>query len=130
MIKEEDIPTSYRNTALEMFENIKEQKWRLVAILVSKSSPISVASNDLVKTHPFTHTFFEHRRRHAEFLCLQKAPSSKIDGSIMFVWRFLKNGNLAMAKPCPMCTEMMQEKGVKRVIYSVSAIGQFEMMKL
>lgn len=128
-MNKEDIPTSYHNAALEMFKIIKDQKWRLVAILASKSSPISIASNDLVKTHPFTHTFFEHRRRHAEFRCLKKAPSSRVDGSTMFVWRFLRNGSLAMAKPCPMCTEMMQEKGVKRVIYSIAS-GKFGEMRL
>ena len=52
---------------------------------------------------------------HAEFKLCRALPY----GSTVFVSRVQKNGTLALAKPCPMCTIALRSKRVKRVYYSI-----------
>lgn len=52
---------------------------------------------------------------HAEF----KLSRALTKGSIVYVARVLRNGDLALAKPCPMCMIALRSKQVKRVIYSI-----------
>ena len=47
----------------------------------------------------------------------------------IFVARFLKDGNLTMARPCPHCQCFLRHKGVKRVFYT-SWDGSWQEMSL
>ncbi|MEK6861390.1 MAG: hypothetical protein AABY07_05445 [Nanoarchaeota archaeon] len=109
----------YRDLANSALDSMAvDQRWKIVAILANKK-PISVAVNDLNKSHPIVAHFNPARRMHAELSCLIKAPKEKIDNSIMYVWRFGHTG-LLLANPCDMCVNEMRNGGVKKVIYSTS----------
>lgn len=55
---------------------------------------------------------------------------SKLDvGATVWVARAARNGDLAMAKPCPNCERVMRNKGVRRVVYSTGP-ASFEVMQL
>ena len=53
---------------------------------------------------------------HAETRVLRKSGF----GSTVYVARILRNGNLAMAKPCCFCMAALKARGVKIVYYTIS----------
>jgi len=53
---------------------------------------------------------------HSEISALQQV--SDPTGVTVYVVRVMKNGELAESKPCEVCTEALQEAGVKRVVWS------------
>lgn len=58
---------------------------------------------------------------HAEVDALLKVASREdIKGSTVYVVRINRQNELAMSKPCPMCSQILQEHGVKRAFFSVS----------
>jgi len=72
-----------------------------------RSDGVRVRSYNGSALHPCQATHAETR------LC------SKLDvGSIVWVARRTRDGELALAKPCPTCESIMRRRGVKRVIYS------------
>ena len=50
-------------------------------------------------------------------------------GSVVYVARTLKNGTVAMAKPCVACQNALRHRGVKRVYYTI-ANKEFGVMDL
>ena len=57
---------------------------------------------------------------HAEAMALQKIKYLDIDFSKVHVYNYreTKNGEIAMARPCPSCMAMIQELGIKYVHYT------------
>ena len=108
----------YENLVEKELQNITDQRWKIIAILVNKK-PIAVASNDLNKTHPMVSKYNKLRRSHAELRCINKAPVSKLKNSILYVFRWSTAWKeWQLAKPCDMCLDFILKAGIKRVIYS------------
>lgn len=60
---------------------------------------------------------------HAEegvILALLRQPNGmkQLAGATIYVSRVLKNGETALAKPCEMCSNLIQAVGIKRVIHT------------
>lgn len=58
---------------------------------------------------------------HAEIQCLLPLIGDKsIDFSkvSLYIYREFKNGGLAPAKPCPSCTQLIKDLGIKKVYYT------------
>jgi tRNA(Arg) A34 adenosine deaminase TadA len=62
---------------------------------------------------------------HAEARAMRKAGY----GSDVYVARQLKNGQLAMAKPCGRCMAVLRSKGVKLVVYTTGS-STYEIVRL
>ncbi len=62
---------------------------------------------------------------HAEARCSKKATP----GSIAYVVRVLKNGKLALAKPCIPCQIRLRSVGVTRVFFSIEE-GVFDSLTI
>ena len=122
-----NIIEKYSGLANSALESIFDQRWRTVAILANKK-PISIAVNNLSKTHPMVDRFNSNRRMHAELSCLIRAPKEKIVNSTMYIWRFGHSG-LLLSRPCEMCFQEMLKSGVKRVVYSTNN-GDFAESKI
>lgn len=60
-------------------------------------------------------------RSHAEVNLYRKIRYLDIDFSkiTVYVYRELKNGELALAKPCPACEQALRSLGIKKVAYTV-----------
>lgn len=54
---------------------------------------------------------------HAEVAVLN-AVRGNAQGLTLYVARLLKNGVAAQSKPCPACQKVIEEAGVKRVLYT------------
>lgn len=57
---------------------------------------------------------------HAEIDAIVKIPRQIRHKAKVFVMRFLKTGELSMAKPCPMCQKFITEQGInpRNVFYT------------
>lgn len=67
---------------------------------------------------------------HAEMDAVMKVPRSSRARAKVFVFRFLKNGKLSMAKPCKMCQGFLEEQGVKvQNVYFTDWNGEWQRLK-
>lgn len=68
------------------------------------------------------------RSAHAEFKCSRKLTP----GSVIYVARIYKNGDLAIAKPCRSCIQALKNKGVTKVYFSINnfEFGQIGLEKI
>jgi len=66
------------------------------------------------------HDMCGHATQHAEVGAVLGLDRSVTEGSIVYVVRINKSGDLLLSKPCPMCECILRHCGVKKVIYSVS----------
>lgn len=59
-------------------------------------------------------------KNHAELAALKKIRWLDIDFSLVdiFVYRELKDGKIAMARPCPSCMAFLKKMGVKTIYYT------------
>jgi tRNA(Arg) A34 adenosine deaminase TadA len=66
---------------------------------------------------------------HAEIKALLNIPRHITKGSVMYVARCSKDGNGdRISKPCSMCHAVMQERGIRKVYYTVDdeIIGMYK----
>lgn len=57
---------------------------------------------------------------HAEELAIRDAGSD-VRGAIIYVARVNKNGQDRDSMPCPKCFNLIQDSGIKRIIYTTSS---------
>lgn len=90
---------------------------KLACVIVNGNRVISVGWNQL-KTHPrSTHPY---KSLHAELHAIIGCSEGELAGSEMYVYRELKDGRMAMAKPCKYCMEALRLAKIKKVWYTVS----------
>ena len=105
---------------------LSESRFKIGAILANKSYR-AAGMNDMGKTHPNTAAFDARgissygadtrASVHAEQRVLTK--STKSAGGTLYVARVTLTNELALARPCDMCYTLIQDAGVKQVIYSI-----------
>jgi cytidine deaminase len=100
-------------------------KYRLGAVLFKGSKVISTGFNSN-KTHPGIVKYFTHARVHAEFDCILHADPEAIKGSSMFVLRTTRAGQTTIARPCPLCVQIMREYGIEKVYWTTDDEPFFE----
>ena len=107
----------YQNQIVDELDSILDQRWRVVALLASKK-PISISTNQPNKTHPISNKDNPYKRLHAEVSCIRKAPKSKLKNSVLYVWRFGRDGQYKIAIPCDICMPFIIESGIRKIVYS------------
>jgi deoxycytidylate deaminase len=91
-------------------------RFRLGCVIAKGNNILGVGFNDGVKTNPkSSHPF---KSVHAEFDAVLSARGKSLAGSTVYVSRILKDGSLAMSRPCEHCEGMLRKLGIKRVVYS------------
>ena len=91
--------------------------------IIKKHSVISTGCNK-VKTHPMQEKYnkelpFNKKRHylHAEIDALIKATDT--ENATMYVSRRGRDNIYRLSKPCPACMKMIQDSGIKRIVYTV-----------
>lgn len=106
-------------------------RYHLGAIAVYKNDILALGNN-CCKTSPVQKHYNKERHYqteaafkntntlHAEVNCLNKIKMLDIDFSkvSLFVYREHKNGKKAMARPCPACSKMIKDLGIKSIYYT------------
>lgn len=105
-------------------------KHRISAIITDSAGKIiSKAVNSYDKTHPLQAEYASKTERpdriylHAEIAALVKCRKMP---HTLYVFRFLHDGQMGLAKPCPICQIALREAGVKKVVYTTeSGISEY-----
>lgn len=104
-------------------------RFRLGAVLAKKNRVISTGYNDMSKTHTLMQKYNRDKSwtpgLHAEVdACIGQSPLD-MSYADLYVVRILKNGSIAMAKPCKICHSFLTAVGIRRVFYSLKG-GDWE----
>lgn len=96
----------------------------LTAIIYDKRGKVlSIGKNSYVKTHPLQKKYAEKvgmafkEKLHAEIAAIIKCKSIESAHSIK-IFRFDKNGNPALAKPCAICESALKAVGINNVYHT------------
>jgi pyrimidine deaminase RibD-like protein len=117
MLSKKDI--SFLNMARYFAEKSEENK-KHGAIIVKSGSVVGTGFNRF-KNHPHnipTELIKVHCSRHAEEVAIREAGSNA-RGAILYVARVNRQGRDRNSKPCHICSQLIKESGVKKVIYTV-----------
>lgn len=100
-------------------------KYLISAIIKDKHGHIiSRGTNSYVKTHPLQSKLADKVGRpmkvflHAEVHAILKAGDQIDRAYSIEIFRFDKSGNPKLAKPCPICQELINTTPIKKVIYT------------
>jgi deoxycytidylate deaminase len=102
-------------------------RFRLGAVLAKKNRVLSTGYNDMRNSHPLQQKFNPDKSfvlgLHAEVHSCIGVPMADLDSADLYVVRILKDGHLAMAKPCKICQRFLLDVGIRRVYYSFDDDG-------
>lgn len=118
------LPMKFRMAKLA--SGLSEYKIQIGCAIFRGNRLIGIGTNKL-KTHPLIES--GHVSMHAEQHAIL---TSKADlyGATIVVYRELKNGTPALAKPCSMCMEMIIGAGFGRLMYTTNEYPYYEDIKL
>lgn len=118
---------AYFKAAKAVSELSDFNKVHIGAVAVCNHRIISSACNSL-KTNPLQKRYNKYRftadegkhTLHAEVACLLPLISQDIDFNrvSLYIYRQHKNGNPALAKPCPSCMALIRDLGIKNIYYT------------
>ena len=98
---------------------------KMACVIADKNKVVSGGFNS-VKTHSKSKARFN--MLHAEVAAILGFSAEDLRGCTAYVFRQHRDGNFAMAKPCPACEEALRQVGIKKVVYSIE--NSFAEMKL
>ena len=122
----------YFEVAREASRDSDFPRHKLGAVVVYKGNTLAVGHNSC-KTSPIqkrynrvrnysTEASYGHTNcTHAELNCINKIKYLDIDFSkvSLFIYRQHKNGTKALARPCPACSKLIRDMGIKNIYYTV-----------
>lgn len=90
---------------------------------MKKNRVVGLGFNIGNKTHP--KSSHPYKSIHSELAALLDAGSLAHGGTAVIARKY-KNGQLALAKPCQYCYQLLQQMKIKKIIYTVSNGYQIE----
>ena len=110
---------NFLNTARLLADNSEEKK-KHGAVVVKGGRVVGTGFNKF-KNHPSNVPSDEikiHCSRHAEQIAIKQAGDNA-KGAILYVARVNRQGLDRNSKPCHVCADLIEESGIKRVVYTV-----------
>ena len=99
-----------------------------IGCCIVKRTKILTVGVNLLKSHPAQKRFNKYRgidtnkiynNIHAELDAILKvANKNELEGSDIYLYREDVSGIMKMSKPCPACTHMLREYGIKNIYYT------------
>ncbi len=120
---------AYFNAALAMSELSDHPQYRVGCVIVLKHRIVSSGCNTNTKCHPLQAKLDTDRfgvqcsgKVHAEVASLLPLIKSGVDlsGATIYVARYNRNGELALARPCSRCEKLIRQCGIRKVYYTTS----------
>lgn len=88
---------------------------KIGAIVVNNGKILSTGFNKM-KTHPLSpHPF---KSCHAEFMAIKYLSQKDLKNATIYVLRKSRDGKYANAKPCFSCRKLIEDSGIKKIIYT------------
>lgn len=102
----------YRDDLTSLHSSLIVKGGRILSYGINKPFPNSFALN-----------YAQHGgwQTHSECDSLYKAKKINLSGATIYNCRVTKNGDIEISKPCPGCTQMLEEYGIRKVVYSTSS---------
>jgi deoxycytidylate deaminase len=91
-----------------------------VGCVISNKKPIVAACNK-TRTHP-KYANPENSNRgsiHAECRAVIHSGRKDLTGYSIYVYREMKNGRPALARPCEHCLSILEEVGIRKIYYTI-----------
>lgn len=93
--------------------------YKVGAVLFNKKGKVLVAKNNSYKTHPNLKDFTAYPHLHAESSCILHMGLDNCHGLNLLVTRIRNpNATLTMAKPCPVCYNIITKVGINKLYYT------------
>ena len=99
-----------------------DSRWRVACVLLRKGRIVVRSTNVFGKTHPMQSRLAQQVGQpyrvslHAELRALLNPKAASCD--TLVVGRVNRQGELCLARPCPVCQLAISESGIRRVYYS------------
>lgn len=97
--------------------------FKVGAVIIQGNRVISIGWNDQHKTHPGIKRYGGNALQtlHAEAMAiLRSRHKASLKGAKMYVYRAIKDGTLANARPCITCQNIMKAFGITRMYYTIN----------
>ena len=118
---------AYMGAAKSVSELSDHPRVHIGAVIVSGHRIISSGCNSNVRTYPLqakidSKYFGEecNGKVHAETDALMPflKRGVRLSGATIYTYRELKNGDRAMARPCPRCMMLIKRAGIRNIVYT------------
>lgn len=96
-------------------------RFRLGAVIARRNKVISTGFNQMSKTHPAMERYNTNKYLlglHAEIHACLGVPANLLYGADIHVARILKDGSVAIAKPCSVCYNYLKAVGIRNIHYT------------
>lgn len=106
-----------------------------VAAVIAKKKPLIASANKMI-THPKYVDGSDFRNSiHAEVMACLHLSDEQCNGSVIYVYREAKRTPYglyypALAKPCPYCRQILIEKNIKKVFYTIPEYPYYKWERL
>lgn len=98
---------------------VGRNNFRLGSVLLYKKNILAVKNNS-GKTHPKLLSFTKYPFIHSESNAILSVGMDNCAGATLYVVRLLANREIALAKPCASCLELIKYCHLKRIFYTTA----------
>ncbi len=113
-----ELPAIFK-PAIEASRYSDHPNHKMGAAIYYKNKFLSAGHNLVAKTHPIMVQLNSKKTTHAELAAILKIRHKQdLNGTTIAVYRANKQGELALARPCPVCRELLRLHGVKWIVYT------------
>ncbi len=92
---------------------------QLCALVVSKSKVLSIGYNQ-PKTDPIS-IDTTMQQLHAEMSAVKRCRPNELKGTTVIIARCRPSGKPGLAKPCEVCEDILRDRGVRKVFYTINS---------
>ena len=111
--------------AAKSVSKLSDHSQKMGCIIVNKHKIISSGFNSETKCHrvqaeldTYYYKMSSRGKLHAETSALLPLRFTDLSKASIFIYRETKDGNKALARPCPCCQKLLRDKGIKHIYYT------------
>lgn len=108
--------------AIQLAHESTDFQHRIGCVVLDKKGRVISSGYNMRKTHPLQYKHARHYNEEAIFLHAEIAALVKCrrEPHAILVGRILRSGDVALAKPCPICMSAIEEAGIKEIQYTTN----------
>lgn len=111
--------------AAKAISKLSDHNQKMGCVIVNKHKIISSGFNSETKCHRLQAQLDENHygmqskgKLHAETSALLPLRFTDLSRASVFIYRELKDGTKALARPCPCCQKLLKDRGIKHIYYT------------
>ena len=96
-------------------------RMRVGCVISTGGRILASGCNNMSKSNAFVRKYSSLKKTHAEVRALMNLRFNVDKRCIPHICRVLRNGKVAMARPCPICMDIMKFSGIKKICYTIDS---------